>query len=94
MADEDIPPWLPPWSASTNPELLKYRHTAEALGWLLMRWGLMEFELGSMILTLIDSKLRYEIIGHIDRPVVRPAAAKPPLFAAHRGPARHILAHR
>jgi len=44
------------------------RHTAEALGFLVMRWGQLEAQVNRLLMTLLarPADLYYEVCGHID----------------------------
>jgi hypothetical protein len=66
MPDEDFPPWAPELDSYKAPEFLKSRRTAEALGWLVMAWGSLERDLGTLLLKLIGTRFIYEITGNVD----------------------------
>jgi len=66
MNDEDFPPWAPELDFYKAPDFLKSRRTAEALGWLVMAWGSLERDAGTLLLALIGTKFVYEITGNID----------------------------
>jgi hypothetical protein len=66
MRDEDFPPWAPELDFYKDPDFIKSRRTAEALGWLVMAWGSLERDIGTLMLKLIRTTFVYEITGNID----------------------------
>src|SRR5260221_8508473 len=66
MSHEDFPPWSPAFDSHDDPDFLKARRTAEALGWLVKSWGSLERNIGTLLLRLIGTKYIYEITGNVD----------------------------
>jgi hypothetical protein len=59
MRAEDFPPWAPELDFYQDPNFIKCRQTAEALGWLIMGWGSLERDIGTLLLKLIGTKFLY-----------------------------------
>src|ERR1700730_1928001 len=58
-----------PWPPARYPRFM--RRTAEALGFLVMAWSLLEMEVSAQLMKLLrseglDARIYYELIGHID----------------------------
>ncbi|MGA7264382.1 MAG: hypothetical protein WA709_07980 [Stellaceae bacterium] len=66
MRFEELPPWAPEFDSYQEPDFIKARRTAEALGWLVMGWGSLERDIGTLLLKLIGTKFVYEITGNMD----------------------------
>ena len=63
VPDKNVPPWE---VRDPEPDLLKLRRTAEALGWLVTAWGLLEADIDVLLLRLIGTRFIYEITGNVD----------------------------